>query len=141
MKFRAPRSPCLCQHIGTTIVQMKRAYQSLRCRIDRAQAEVRREHLPNHLWLEPHIRLCSAHLDVTACNFHFERLQHCKVGRERFLTEPSANLADRLKFLRVRVVAGEEERAVYVRPFALAVVPTYDDEVKRVSDASQVVLL
>jgi hypothetical protein len=79
---RSSISESLDQHTGTSMIRLFiETYQALRCRVDWAQAKVRREHLPNHLGLEPHIRLCSAHLEVPACFLHFERLQYCIVCR------------------------------------------------------------
>lgn len=60
---------------------------------------------------------------------------------QRLLAEPGADLAYRLVLLGVGVVAREQERAVDVRPLALAVVRADDDEVERIADAREVVFL
>jgi hypothetical protein len=79
---RSSISESLDQHIGTSMTRLFiETYQALRSRVNRTQAKIRREHLPDHLGLEPHIRLCSAHLDVAAYLVDFEGLQHCIVSR------------------------------------------------------------
>lgn len=60
---------------------------------------------------------------------------------QRFVAESGADFADRLVLLRIRVVAREQERAVDVRTLALAVVRADDDEVERVANAREVILL
>ena len=60
---------------------------------------------------------------------------------ERIVREAGADLADHLVRAAVGVVACEVERAVHVGALALAVVAADDDEVERVADALQVVLL
>lgn len=118
-----------------------KAYQTLRGRVDRTETEVRREHLPDDLGLEPDVGLRAADLDVPARRGHLEWLERRGVRLERLVAEPGADLADRLVLLRVGVVTREQERAVDVRALALAVVGAYDDEVERVADAREVVFL
>lgn len=60
---------------------------------------------------------------------------------EGLLAEPGPDLADCLEFFGVGIVTGKQEGAVEVGPFAFAVVAAYYDEVERVADAGQVVLL
>ena len=118
-----------------------RTHQALRGSIHRTETEVRREDLPHHLRLEPHVRLCAANLDVPPRFHHLERFEGIVVGLQRLLAEPGADLAYRLILLCVRVVAREQERAVDVRALALAEVRADDDKVERVADAGEVVFL
>lgn len=60
---------------------------------------------------------------------------------EVLVAEPGTDLADRLVALAVVVLAGEVEGAVDVETLALAVVCADDDQVERVADAGEVVLL
>lgn len=69
------------------------------------------------------------------------RLERVPVRLERLVREARADLADHLVRAAVGVVAREVERAVHVGALALAVVAADDDEVERVADALQVVLL
>ena len=69
------------------------------------------------------------------------RLERVPVRLERLVREARADLADHLVRAAVGVVAREVERAVDVGALALAVVAADDDEVERVADALQVVLL
>ena len=123
-----PRSSTYIRDVvSSTTEQVKAsAYQSHRCRIHGAQTQIRCKHLPHYLGLEPHVRLCAARLDVPASLGELERLEHGVMRREHLLAEPRADLADRLEYLAVGVVAGEQERAVDVRALALSVVAPDD---------------
>lgn len=111
------------------------------CSIHRAQTQIGRKDLPDDLGLEPHVRFCAPGLDVTPHRLNLERFERFIELREHFLGETRTDLADRLKVLRVRVVACQEECAVYCCPLALAMICANDDEIERVADTCQVVLL
>jgi len=63
-------------------------YQALRSCVHRTQAQIGREHFPDDLGLEPHVRFCTARLDVAARLVCFQRLQGRVVCRQCFLTKP-----------------------------------------------------
>lgn len=69
------------------------------------------------------------------------RLERLVMLLERLVRESCPDLADHLVRAALGVEAGEVERAVDVRALALAVVAADDDEVERVADALEVVLL
>ena len=60
---------------------------------------------------------------------------------QRLVAEPGPDLADRLILLRVCVMAREQEHAVHVRALAFAVERADDNEIERIPDAREVVLL
>jgi hypothetical protein len=62
------------------------------------------------------------------------RLQH-------LLAEPGTDLADRLILFGIGIEAGQEESSVNVRALPFAVVSANDDEVQRITNASEVVFL
>ena len=60
---------------------------------------------------------------------------------QHFFTEASTNLADGLVGFGFRVITRQEEGAIYVSAFSLPVIPPDNDEVQRVTNPSEVILL
>lgn len=60
---------------------------------------------------------------------------------QHLLTESGTDLADGLILFGVGVKTSEQERSIDVRALAFAVVPTNDNEVERITNTSEVVLL
>lgn len=60
---------------------------------------------------------------------------------EDFFAEPSANFANGLKFLRVAVIAREQESAIDIRPLAFAIVTPDHHQIQRVANARKIVFL
>lgn len=117
------------------------AYQAVCSSVDWTQTQVGRQDLPDDLGLEPDIRLGAADFDIASDHLELEWFEELVKLREDLFREPSADLAYRLEMLRVRVVACQQERAVDGRPLAFTVICANNDQVKRVSDTRQIVLL
>jgi len=118
----------------------RRAHQGPRGAVDGALTQIGGEDLPDVFRLEEDVRLGGAEVEVALLGA-LERMQRGVVRLEHLLGEAGADLADGLVRLRVRVVAREEEGAVDGRALAATVVAADDDEVERIADAGEVVLL
>lgn len=116
-------------------------YCTLCRRINRTQTQVGSQDLPNHLGLEPHVRFRTAPFDVRTTLAQFEGLKRLEVRFENFFREPCAQFTHGLKFLGVGIVASEKEGSVHGRSFAFAIVPAHNDEIERISNAFEVILL
>ena len=105
------------------------------------QAQISCKHLPYNFRFEPDIRLCTTNFNVTSGLIHLQRLQCLVVSLKCLITKPCANLAYRLILLGVRIITRKQERPIDIRPLAFAIVGAYDGKVKRITNASQVILL
>lgn len=112
----------------------------MRCSIHRTETQVRRQHLPDDFRLEPYIRLRAAHLEIAPVRLNLERLERLVKRQKNLVGKSRPDLAYCLEVLRIRVVACEQKRAVYVRALSFAVICADDDQVERVAHAAQVVL-
>ena len=95
--------------------------------IHRTETQVRRQHLPHDFRLEPHIRLRAADFEIAPMCLNLERLERLVKGQENLVGESRPDLAYRLEVFRVRVIACEQERAVYVRTLSFTVVRAHND--------------
>jgi hypothetical protein len=118
-------------------------HQTLCCSVDRTECQIRRQNLEDNLWLEPdvgwfgRIRLNV----VTLSGSELERMKLVVEIDEHLFRESGTDLASRLEVLRVGIVTREQEGAINVRPFPLAVIGTNHDEIARVTNTGEVVFL